>query len=101
MASIFTFYDVKQRNVDVEIDLVIDEISIYPITKTEIRTALMKMKNGKAGGKDEITAALLKAYMNTTEGWLVNLFRIFWEQERVPKTWRTGSGMAGNSIHHI
>ena len=28
--------------------------------------------------------------MNTTEKWLVNLFRTFWEQEKVPKTWKQG-----------
>ena len=50
---------------DVEIDPIINEISTDPITKAEIRTALRKMKNGKAGGKDEITAELLKADMNT------------------------------------
>ena len=61
-----------------------------PITKAEIRTALRKMKNGKAGGKDKITAELLKTDMNTTEKWLVKLFRTFWEQEKVPKTWKQG-----------
>ena len=75
---------------DVEIDSIINEISTDPITKTEIRTALRKMINGKAGGKDEITADLLKADMNTTEKWLVNLFRTFWVQEKVPKTWKQG-----------
>ena len=48
------------------------------------------MKNRKAGGKDEITAELLRADMNTTEKWLVNLFRTFWEQEKVPKAWKQG-----------
>ena len=52
---------------DVEIEPIINEISTNPITKAEIRTALRKIKNGKAGGKDEITAELLKADMNTTE----------------------------------
>ena len=73
-----------------EIDPIINEISTDPITKAEIRTALRKMKNGKAGGKDEITAELLKADMNTTEKWLVKLFRTFWEQEKVPKMWKQG-----------
>ena len=36
---------------DVEIDPIINEISTDPITKAEIRTALKKMKNGKAAGK--------------------------------------------------
>ena len=51
---------------------------------------LRMMKNRKAGGKVEITAELLKADMNMTEKWLVNLFRTFWEQEKVPKTWKQG-----------
>ena len=75
---------------DVEIDPIINEISNEPITKAELRTVQRKVKNGKAGGKDEITAELLKADMNTTEKWLVKLFRTFWRQEKVPKTWKQG-----------
>ena len=63
---------------DVEIDPIINEISTDPITKAEIRTALRKMKKK------------FKAYMKTTEIWFVNLFRTFWEQEKVPKTWKQG-----------
>ena len=48
------------------------------------------MNNGKAAGKDEMTAQLLKADMNTKEKWLVKLFRTFWRQEKVPKTWKQG-----------
>ena len=48
------------------------------------------MKNGKEEGKDKITAELLKADMNTREKWLVKLFRTFWEQKKVPKTWKQG-----------
>ena len=73
-----------------EIDPIINEISTDPITKAEIRTAVRKMKNGKAGGNDEIRAEILKADMNTIEKWLVKLFRTFWEQEKVPKTWKQG-----------
>ena len=73
-----------------EIEPIINEISTDPITQAEIRTAPRKMENGKAGGKDDITAELLKADMNTTKEWLVKLFRTFWEQEKVPKTWKQG-----------
>ena len=48
------------------------------------------MKNGKAGSKDDITAELLKSDLNTTDKWLVNLFRTFWEQEKVPKNLKQG-----------
>ena len=39
---------------DVEIDPIINEISTDPITKAEIRTALRKMKNGKAGARTKL-----------------------------------------------
>ena len=39
---------------DVEIDPIINEISTDPITKVEIRTALRKMKNGKAGERTKL-----------------------------------------------
>ena len=73
-----------------EIDPITYEISTDPIMIAEVRTALRKMKNGKAGGKDEIIAELLKADMHTTEKWLAKLFRIIREQEKVPKTWKQG-----------
>ena len=41
-------------------DTVIEDISIDLISKAEIRTAIKRMKNGKSGGKDEITVELLK-----------------------------------------
>ena len=70
-----------------EIDPIINEISTYPITKAEIKTVLRKKKNGKA---DTITVELLKADMNTTEKWLVNLFRTIWEKEKEPKPCKQG-----------
>ena len=69
------------------------EINTDPITKAEIRTVLTKMKNEKAA------AELLKADMNTTEKWLVNLFRTFWEQEKVPKTWKLGLIVKGDTSY--
>ena len=60
----------------VEIDPTINEFSTDPITKAQIRT--MNTKTGKQG-QDEITAELLKADMNTTDKWLVNLFGTFCE----------------------
>ena len=77
---------------DVEIDPVINETKTDTITKAEIRTALKKMKNGKTRGKKEIAAELLKAFMNTTEKWLVCVFRTFWEQEKVQKKKKKKAG---------
>jgi len=58
-----------------ECETVKKEISTSHISKTEIRTAIKKMKNGKSGGKDGITVALLKADIHITAEWLHNLFK--------------------------
>ena len=71
-------------------DTVIEDISIDLISKAEIRTAIKRMKNGKSGGKDEITVELLKVDMNTTVDWLHNIFKTIWDKEEVPKTWKQG-----------
>ena len=70
-------------------DTVIEDISIDFISKDEIRTAFKRMKNGRFGGKDEITAELLKADINTAVDWLHNIFKTIWDKE-VPKTWKQG-----------
>ena len=71
-------------------DPVIEDISTDYITKAEICEAIKKIKNGKAGGKDEITGELLKADMNTTIDQLESLFKAIWDQEEVPKAWKQG-----------
>ena len=53
---------------------VLEVISTDCISKAEIRAAIRKMRNGKSGGKDEITVELLKADIDTTIDWLDNLF---------------------------
>ena len=75
---------------DLECDPVIKEISTSHITKAEIRTAIRKMKNGKSGGKDNITVELLKADIDVSEEWLEDLFKTIWDSEEVPKSWKQG-----------
>ena len=75
---------------DIENTPVIEDISTRYITKDEISSAIKKMKNGKAGGKDEITSELLKADINTTVQWLEGLFKAIWDKESIPRTWRQG-----------
>ena len=74
---------------DLECDPVIEEISTSHITKAE-RTAIRKMKNGKSGGKDNITVELLKADIDVSEEWLEDLFKTIWDSEEVPKSWKQG-----------
>ena len=70
---------------------VLEDISTDCISKAEIiRAAIRKMRNGKSGGKDEITVELLKADIDTTVDWLADLFSTIWEQELVPKAWKQG-----------
>ena len=45
---------------------VLEDISTDCISKAEIRAAIRKMRNGKSGGKNEITVELLKADIDTT-----------------------------------
>ncbi|XP_072025117.1 uncharacterized protein [Amphiura filiformis] len=73
-----------------EHETVIEDISDQHISKAEIRAAIRKMKNGKSGGKDEITAELLKVDIDTTVDWLAGLFNTIWDKEEVPKTWKQG-----------
>ena len=69
---------------------VLEDISTDCISKAEIRAAIRKMRNGKSGGKDEITVELLTADIDTTVDWLADLFSTIWEQEVVPKVWKHG-----------
>ena len=43
---------------------------------------IKKMKNVKSGGKDGITAEILKADIHTTVEWLANLFKSNLGQKR-------------------
>ena len=69
--------------------------AILPIScdrpsKTEIRKAIMSLKNGKAAGPDEIPAEAIKADMKTAVDMLHSLFSKIWEEEQVPAEWREG-----------
>ncbi|XP_033103525.1 uncharacterized protein LOC117106274 [Anneissia japonica] len=75
---------------EIVVEPVIHEISTEPIKVVEIRTVLKRVKNGRAGGKDEIIVELLKADMNITEEWLCSIFKDIWEKEKVPKAWKQG-----------
>ena len=53
-------------------------------------TAISKMKNGKSGGKDNITVELLKADIEISEEWLEDSFKTIWDSEKVSKSWKQG-----------
>ena len=67
---------------------VMEEIPSGPITKIEIRNAILSMSAGKAPGIDGITVELLKVDINTTVSVLYDLFCDIWISETVPADWK-------------
>ena len=52
------------------------------------------MKNGKSGGKDNITVELLKAVIEVSEEWLEELFnKTIWDSDGVPNHGSRGAGV--------
>ncbi|KAK3082831.1 hypothetical protein FSP39_006593 [Pinctada imbricata] len=68
----------------------VEEIDIGPIQKDEIIKAMKKLKNGKSGGIDGITAEIMKADMETTIRYLEKLFTTIWNKEVIPPEWNKG-----------
>ena len=69
---------------------VMEEIPSFPITKAEIRSAIVSMGAGKALGVDSITVELFKADMTTTVEVLHDLFCAIWVSETIPADWNKG-----------
>lgn len=65
-------------------------INVEPPTKREIKRAVLKLKNHKAPGPDNINAELWKANPDTTAEILHALFLDIWEKEKVPDDWQEG-----------
>ncbi|KAK3090013.1 hypothetical protein FSP39_008513 [Pinctada imbricata] len=71
----------------------VEEIDIEPKQKDEIIKAKKKLKNGKSGGIDGITAEIMnmmKADMETTIKYLEKLFTAIWNKEVIPPEWNKG-----------
>lgn len=68
----------------------IEEINTGVIDREEIIKAMKKLKNGKSGGIDGITAEILKADMTTTVKYLEKLFKAIWNTETIPTEWNKG-----------
>ena len=77
-----------EANLDYQIEEI--EIDTGPIKKEEILKALKRLKNGKSGGIDGITAEILKADTPTTTKCLLKLFNMIWIGEEIPKDWNKG-----------
>ncbi|XP_071123912.1 uncharacterized protein [Mytilus edulis] len=72
---------------DININYEIEEreIDIGPIRKEEITKALKRLKNGKSGGIDGITAEILKADTITTTKYLHKLYNMIWIGDEIPR----------------
>ena len=68
----------------------IENIRIDYISKEEITKAVKSLKNGKSGGRDGITAELLKVDIETSVKYLERMFKAVWDHEKVPREWNKG-----------
>ena len=66
------------------------DINCNKPTKTEIKKAIMSLKNGKAAGPDDIPAEAIKADPETATNMLYTLFTKIWEREEIPAEWKEG-----------
>ena len=78
-----------------EVQTIIEEgedldINLDPITKEELKAAILKTQNGKAHGPDNIPPEVLKADPDTTADIMLNLINEVWEQETTPAEWSEG-----------
>ena len=69
-----------------------DELNIRTgrITRIEIKSAIKKLKNGKAAGGDNIPPEAIKAGGDTSEEVLLSLCNRIWDEEKIPEEWRKG-----------
>ena len=72
---------------EAEIDL---DINVDPPTEEEIISSIKAMKSGKAGGKDRVTADMLKVELSRAPGLLQTIFSSVWNSEIAPSSWETG-----------
>jgi hypothetical protein len=61
------------------------------ITLTDVKTAIKKLKHGKAAGEDEITREMLNAADDNTLKYLLSLYNNIWQSETPPNQWKNAS----------
>ena len=66
------------------------EINTDPPTIDEVKIAIKRMKSGKAGGLDGITADMLKAEEVDTPVYLHSILGNIWNNMTLPEKWKTG-----------
>ena len=59
-------------------------------SKSEIRTAIQALKDGKAAGPDGVPAEAMKGDLSTSVDIIHRLFARIKEEESIPEEWRKG-----------
>ncbi|KAK6733225.1 hypothetical protein RB195_017153 [Necator americanus] len=59
-----------------------------PPTESEVLVCIQKMKNGKSGGDDGISAEMLKYLLPSGIREMTKIIRSIWINERIPDSWR-------------
>ena len=63
------------------------EIIEEDISMEEVRSAVRRMKNGKAPGEDELPVEIIKALSEIGTNWLKEIINEAWKTERIPQDW--------------
>ena len=73
---------------DSSIPILTDDQLGSPLTEEELKIAISQLNNGKAPGKDGITAEILRLGLESLVQWLKHLADHEWSEEAVHKDWK-------------
>ena len=89
------FNTLLSQNSDVIVDnqdfQIIEDIDLdCEITEYEVRKAVIKQRNGKSCGPDDISAEIIKAAYDIISPQLVSFFNKFFINAKYPENWSSG-----------
>ena len=61
------------------------------VTREEVESAVMRLRNGKAAGEDRFEVELLKSMESLVIDWLTELLQEVWKTSRIPQEWKNGT----------
>jgi hypothetical protein len=82
--------DSNDRNVEKKMEEDEQSKDANIITISEMGQAIMKMRNGRAPGIDEVTVEMVKAGGSAGMEWLYRIMRAVWKEKMVPEDWTKG-----------
>ena len=81
------------QNFNLNSDEIFEDVDLYlncPITETEIKNVVSKLKNGKAFGTDEILNEYIKNTIDDLMPIYIKLFNLILDSGIIPESWSTG-----------